>query len=62
MRTSMPIVGYVMAIAIILLIGRMAFMATTSAALTSSAIVMADVLIIIALLVGIATASRSARG
>jgi hypothetical protein len=48
--TARPIIGYVVAIAIVLLLARMAFMTATSAALTSSATTMSDVLIIVALL------------
>jgi len=61
MDTTRPILGYVIAIAVVLILASMGFMASTSAALTSSATTMADVLIIVALLVGIAAASRAAR-
>jgi len=59
--TVRPILGYVVAIAVIIIIAGMGFMAVVSASLTSSAGVMASVLIIVALLVGIAAASRAAR-
>ena len=59
--TVRPILGYVIAIAIILILATMGFMANVSAALTSSATTMADVLIIVGLLVGIAVASKQAR-
>lgn len=60
--TVRPILGYVIAIAIIIILATMGFMAVVSADLTSSATVMAQVLIIVALLVGIAAASRAAEG
>lgn len=60
--TVRPILGYVIAIAIIIILATMGFMAVVSADLTSSATVMAQVLIIVALLVGIAAASRAAQG
>lgn len=59
--TVRPILGYVIAIAVILIIATMAFMGSVSAALTSSATTMAQVLIIVALLVGIAAASKVSR-
>ena len=61
MDTTRPILGYVIAIAVVLILSTMGFMATTSAALVSSATTMADVLIIVALLVGIAAASKAAK-
>lgn len=59
--TVRPILGYVIAIAVIIIIASMGFMAVVSANLTSSATVMASILIIIALLVGVAAASRAAK-
>lgn len=61
MDTTRPVLGYVVAIAVILILSGMGFMAVTSAALTSSATTMSQVLIIVALLVGIGAASRAAR-
>ena len=61
MDTTRPILGYVIAIAVVLILATMGFMATASSALVSSATTMADVLIIVALLVGIAAASAAAR-
>ena len=61
MDTVRPILGYVIAIAMILILATMGFMANVSAALTSSATTMADILIIVGLLVGVAVASRQAR-
>ena len=61
MDTVRPVLGYVIAIAIILILATMGFMANVSAALTSSATTMADILIIVGLLVGVAVASRQAR-
>ena len=59
--TVRPILGYVIAIAVIIILAGMAFMASVSASLTSSATTMASILIIVALLVGIAAASKVAR-
>ena len=60
--TARPIIGYVLAIAVVLILAAMGFMANTSAALTSAATTMADILIIVALLVGIAAAAKAAEG
>ena len=59
--TVRPILGYVIGIAVIIILAGMTFMATVSTQLTSSATTMASILIIVALLVGIAAASRAAR-
>jgi len=59
--TVRPILGYVIAVAIIIILAGMGFLATVSSALTSSATTMASILIIVALLVGVAAASRAAR-
>lgn len=59
--TVRPILGYVLAIAIVLIICTLGFMATVSASLTSAATTMASILVLIALLVGIAAASRASR-
>ena len=58
--TVRPILGYVIAIAIILVLSTLAFMATVSAAVVSSATTMAEILSLIALLVGISVASKAA--
>ena len=60
--TVRPILGYVIAIAITLILAGMAFMSVVSAAIVSSASVMSEVLVIVALLVGVGTASKAARG
>ena len=60
MDTTRPILGYVIAIAVVLIIATMGFMAVASAELTSAATTMADILIIIALLVGVTAASKAA--
>jgi len=60
--TVQPILGYVIAIAIVLIISGMAFMAVVSAAIVTSATTMAEILVLIALLVGIASASKAAEG
>ena len=61
MDTVRPILGYVIAIAVILLLAGLGFMARVSAAVTSSASTMAEILVLVALLVGVAAASRAAR-
>jgi len=45
MDTTRPILGYVIAIAVVLILAGMGFMAVASTSLTSSATTMADVLI-----------------
>lgn len=59
--TVRPILGYVIAIAILVILAGISFMATVSAELTSSATTMASILIIVALLVGVGAASRASR-
>lgn len=59
--TVRPILGYVIAIAIIIILSGISFMAAVSAELESSASTMASILIVIALLIGVAAASRAAR-
>ena len=59
--TVRPILGYVIAIAIIIILATMGFMAVVSSELVTSATTMASVLILIGLLVGVAAASRAAR-
>ena len=59
--TVRPILGYVIAIAIILILATLGFMAVVSAAVVSSATTMAEILVLIALLVGIEAASRAAK-
>jgi len=59
--TVRPILGYVIAIAVILLLAGLGFMARVSQAVTSSASTMAEILVLVALLVGVAAASRAAR-
>jgi uncharacterized membrane protein len=58
--TTRPILGYVVAIAVVLLIATLGFMAATSTNLTSAANVMASILVLIALLVGISVAAKAA--
>jgi len=60
--TARPILGYVIAIAIILMLATLGFMAVVSAAVVSSATAMAEILVLVGLLVGIAAASRAAEG
>jgi len=48
-------------IAVIIIIAGMGFMAVVSAELTSSATTMASILILVALLVGVAAASKAAK-
>ena len=61
MDTVRPILGYVIAIAVILLLAGLGFMARVSQAVTSSASTMAEILVLVALLVGVAAASRAAK-
>jgi len=61
MDTTRPILGYVVAIAVILILSGMSFMAVTSTALVSSATTMSSILVVVALMIGIAAASRAAR-
>jgi hypothetical protein len=58
---NVEILGYVIAIAIIIIISGLTFMSTVSADLTSSATTMASILIVVALLVGVAAASKAAK-
>jgi len=60
--TVRPILGYVIAIAITLILATLGFMAVVSAAVVSSATTMSEILVLIGLLVGIASASRAAKG
>lgn len=56
-----PILGYVVAIAVLVIISGLSFMSAVSSNLTSSATVMASILIVVALLVGIGAASKASR-
>lgn len=58
--TVMPILGYVIAIAVVLLIATLTFMSAVSTAIIQSATTMAQVLVLVALLVGIAAAATAA--
>ena len=53
MKTVWPILGYVIAIAMLLIIASLSFMATVSASLVSAGTTMAQILVIVALLVGV---------
>lgn len=59
--TVQPILGYIIAIAVILLIATMTFMSAVSTDVINSARTMAQVLVLIALLVGIAAAAKAAK-
>ena len=59
--TTMPILGYVIAIAVVLLIATLTFMSAVSTAIIQSATTMAQVLVLVALLVGIAAAATAAK-
>jgi ABC-type multidrug transport system permease subunit len=61
MDQTRGILGYVIGISVILLLGTLAFMSSVSIALTSSATVMSQFLIIIALLVGVGAASKASQ-
>jgi hypothetical protein len=60
--TVQPILGYVIAIAVVLLIATLTFMSAVSTAIIQSATTMAQVLVLVALLVGIAAAAQAAKG
>ena len=60
--TVQPILGYVIAIAVVLLIATLTFMSAVSTAIIQSATTMAQVLVLVALLVGIAAAAKAAKG
>ena len=62
MDTTRPILGYVVAIAVILILSGMSFMAVTSTALVSSATTMSSILVVVALMVGIGAASKASKG
>ena len=57
--TVQPILGYVIAIAIVLLLATLTFMAAVSSSLITSATTMAQVLVLVALLVGVAAAAKA---
>jgi hypothetical protein len=59
--TVQPILGYVIAIAVVLLIATLTFMSAVSTNIIQSAQTMAQVLVLVALLVGIAAAARAAK-
>ena len=59
--TVEPILGYIIAIAVILLIATLTFMSAVSTAIIQSATTMAQVLVLVALLVGIAAAAKAAK-
>ena len=55
MTSVWPILGYVLAIAMLLIVAGLSFMSTVSAALCSAGTTMASILVLVALLVGIAS-------
>ena len=57
----MPILGYVIAIAVVLLIATLTFMSAVSTAIIQSATTMAQILVLVALLVGIGVAATAAK-
>ncbi len=59
--TVQPILGYIIAIAVVLLIATMTFMSAVSTDVINSAKTMAQVLVLVALLVGIAAAAKAAK-
>jgi hypothetical protein len=59
--TVMPILGYVIAIAVVLLIATLTFMSAVSTAIIQSATTMAQILVLVALLVGIGVAATAAK-
>ena len=58
---TMPILGYVIAIAVVLLIATLTFMSAVSTAIIQSATTMAQILVLVALLVGIGVAATAAK-
>jgi len=60
METIYPILGYVLAIAMLLILATIGFVALASAAITSAATTMAGILIVIALPVGVAAITSQA--
>jgi len=60
METIYPILGYVLAIAVLLILATIGFVALASAAITSAATTMAGILIVIALPVGVAAITSQA--
>ena len=53
MTSIYPILGYCLAIAVLLIIAGLSFMATVSASLVSAGTTMASIIVLVALLVGI---------
>ena len=60
METIYPILGYVLAIAVLLILATIGFVALASAAITSAATTMAGILIVIALPVGVVAITSQA--
>ena len=58
---TMPILGYVIAIAVVLLIATLTFMSAVSTAIIQSATTMAQILVLVALMVGIGVAATAAK-
>jgi len=61
LESTMPILGYVIAIAVVLLIATLTFMSAVSTAIIQSATTMAQILVLVALLVGIGVAATAAK-
>jgi len=61
MEQVYPILGYVLAIAMLLILATIGFMSLASASIVSAATTMASILILIALLVGVAAVTAQAR-
>ena len=55
MESVYPILGYCLAIAVLLIIAGLSFMATVSASLISAGTTMGSIIVLVALLVGIAS-------
>jgi len=56
--TVQPLLGYLIAIAITLVLAGMAFMAVVSAAIVTSATTMAEVFVLVAVLTGVVLATK----
>lgn len=61
MDTVYPILGYILAIAMMLILAGIGFMAWASASIVSAATTMASILILIALLVGIGAVTAQSK-
>jgi len=61
LENTMPILGYVVAIAVVLLVATLTFMSAVSTSIIQSATTMAQILVLVALMVGIGVAAKAAK-